>query len=499
MARSRIFLFSLLSLIGGIFIRSFFALPIFLWWIVALGGVSVVLAGFRKVDTKWVGIGLCAISLSIGFLRYAMVEKQSVILPQGQVEFVGSITDEPKIQTTSQQFTVKTDSALFRVTARSYPRFEVGDKILVRGIIKEPENFGGFDYKSYLSKEGIIGIMSFPAIEKQGTEASVFSPLFYLKSRFERNIEHTLPEPHSGLLRGLLLGGNTTLPVDLIENFKRTGTTHIIAISGYNISLVARFFLAVLLFLTLPFSLAFWVATLGIVFFVILTGASASVVRAGVMGILVLLAQREGRMYHMTNALIFTAALMVFQNPKILRFDIAFQLSFLATAGLVYLAPHVEENLLSLKAKAKFLFTKQPDTSRFQKPIGHTNLGATVKNILIETLSAQIFVLPFLVYTFGTVSLISPLTNILVLLAVPYAMALGFLEGLISFFSLRLGVFLGWLNWFLLEYVLKVIQISSRFPLAAIDFGKGVVLVFGLYVILFAYLVKKHRNKKRYL
>jgi competence protein ComEC len=219
-------------------------------------------------------------------------------------------------------------------------------------------------------------------------------------------------------------------------------------------------------------SLRFWLAVAAILFFTILTGGSASVVRAAIMGILVLLARHEGRMYNVRNALVFAGAVMIFINPKILRFDIGFQLSFLATAGLVWLAPVFEKALKNLP-----------------KIFG-------LREILTATLSAQLAVLPLLVVYFGQLSIISPLANLVILLFIPITMLVGFLAGGVGILWLAGAKIFGWLAWLFLTFEIGAIKFFAGLPLASVKMNWGWPFAIIYYLILLS-LIYLFYNKER--
>ncbi|MBI3420711.1 MAG: ComEC/Rec2 family competence protein, partial [Candidatus Sungbacteria bacterium] len=235
------------------------------------------------------------------------------------------------------------------------------------------------------------------------------------------------------------------------------------------------------------FFVSFWIAVGSIILFVLMVGASASITRAAIMGILVLVAQREGRAYRIANALVFAGAAMVAHNPYILRFDAAFQLSFLATVGLVFLSSPMSQWLDRLRMRAVSFLTGKTDTQglRKERKSGYNSFHRfilAVQYTLAETLCAQLMVLPLLIWLFGKVSLVSPITNILVLLAVPYAMASGFFAGLLGFIWYPLGSIAGFVAWFLLGYIIYMIELFARLPGAAINIGAWI-----LAPLLFAY------------
>ncbi|MBI2640734.1 MAG: ComEC family competence protein [Candidatus Sungbacteria bacterium] len=505
MTKSRIFLFLLLSFIAGIAVRSFLPVPYFLMWLGLVGSLAVSSTGIFRRQKVIVVYGFLVVAFLAGIFRFDQVEQSrpdlSLFYGKAQ-EMAGIVVEDPERTEKVERLTLKVSAVdsrdvmpfLALVTLRKYPEYHLGDELRVRGILERPENFSDFDYISYLSRQDIYSTVSFPIIERvgEGKGSKLKLWLSGIKHSFEAKIDRVLNEPHAAFLKGLLLGERSSLPPDLVENFKLTGTSHIVALSGYNITMVGRFFTAGLLLLTVPFQFSFWLAIFGIGLFVLMTGASASVVRAGIMGILVLVARREGRIYHMTNALALAGAAMIFQNPRILRFDAAFQLSFLATLGLVYLSPRVELWLDKVSsrmalARGKILLKKDPLAERSKL--------FPFRRILIETLSAQLMVLPLLIYLFGRVSIISPITNILVLIAVPYAMATGFATGIAGFWWEPLSRLLGWITWVLLEYQIRIIEFFAKVPAASIKFEKWMaVLVFTVYLTIFWRLWRRSRR-----
>jgi competence protein ComEC len=255
-----------------------------------------------------------------------------------------------------------------------------------------------------------------------------------------------------------------------LEAFSRVGVTHIIALSGFNITIIIKGFT----YATKNWSkkLSFLLGTLGIFLFVILVGNQPSIVRAAIMGWLFLLAPLLGRKGDIKNVLIFTAALMILENPFILRWDTGFQLSFLAVLGLAYLSPVFLE---------KFRF-----------------LPKIIAEPLSLTLGAQIFSLPILLFTFGRFSLISPLTNALILPFIPAAMLFGFISLCLGLIYLKIGIIFGFLAWFLLFYVIKVAEIFSKLPFISWQIEKFSGLMIIIYFLILTYwLIKFYRQANK--
>ncbi len=509
MSPSRIFLFALAAFIAGVGIGSFGTVPYAVLAVAASGGATILALGALRKNTVAIAAGLAIVMCVGGVVRLDLGRRVAPDLEPffgASVTVRGTVAAEPERGEKSQRVRIGVYSidgtALVRpvttlITARRYPAYAIGDEIEVMGRLEAPENYGEFDYVSYLAKENIFSVMPFPEIRKIGERKGnrITLALADVKRSFEGSIERALPEPYAAFMQGLLLGERDALPPDLEEQFRRTGVTHIIALSGYNITLVGNFFIAFLLALTVPFRISFWIAVLGISLFVVMTGASPSVVRAGIMGILVLVAYREGRLYRMTNALVFAAAAMIFVNPEILRFDIAFQLSFCATLGLMHFSPAIDAFVGRIAFRVRRLWSPAAIDPRFARPDA-ARKPSVVRRIFSETVGAQIAVLPILTAAFGSVSVVSPLSNLLVLLAVPYAMAAGFVAGLAGYVSDAAAFMAGVPAWVLLEYQLRVVEVFSAVPFAAVSVPQETVYIFTVFVGAAFAAALKSRGKK---
>lgn len=254
-----------------------------------------------------------------------------------------------------------------------------------------------------------------------------------------------MPKPHDGFVAGVLVGAKSSLPKSLKQDFARTGTSHIIAVSGYNISIIAIYLMAILLWIV-PRPVAFWITVILLLVFMLLTGAQASVVRATLMGIAGLVARRVGRLSSSVHILLLTAGIMVALEPSILLGDIGFQLSFLATVGLLWVSPILE---------AWLPFTRA--------------LGVWGETALM-TISAQVFVMPLIVWYFKSISIIALPVNILVLPFIPLLMLLGFLTGAIGWILPPLGQLLGMLTVMVSSLILGIIRFAAELSWASVPY-----------------------------
>ena len=240
-------------------------------------------------------------------------------------------------------------------------------------------------------------------------------------------------------MAGIILGERAEFSKEFKEKMKASGTTHIVALSGYNITIVG---LAVASVFGYFFKrrIVFILTILTVVGFVLMTGAEASVVRAAIMGCIILLGQQIGRVHSMRDVIMAAALIMILFDPKVLRFDVGFQLSFLALVGIVYLAPFIKK-ILKIEDEAGFLGWR--------------------KNLL-ETTSAQMAVAPLLIINFGSFHIASFLANVLILEAIPITMFLGFLMAGIGFVFMPLATIIGWFAGVFLSYEFLIIDIFSK-------------------------------------
>jgi competence protein ComEC len=396
-----------------------------------------------------------------------------------KVELTGVVVKEPDVRDKQTNLTMRvegyTGAVLLNVS--KYPEYQYGDKLQFTGKLEEPFETPDFSYKNYLARFDTYAVVRFPKIEKlavkQGNPVKAF--LLSIKRKFVEVLSASLPEPHSALALGLILGLKRALPQDFQAALVLAGVSHIVVISGYNISVITRNLLKTRAWWGKR--VAFWLSLATVLAFVILTGADASVVRAAVMGMLVVLALNLGRLYQSLNALIFVAAIMVLANPKILSHDIGFQLSFLATLGLIYLSPMFEK-----------WFARVPDVLGFR-----TNLSST--------LAAQIFTLPILIYYFDRISIVAPVVNVLILWTIPYTMLLAFVAGLAGIVYLPLGHLVASLPWVFLEFQIRVIQFFAHLPFAALSLQMHwwALPIYYLLILLGVWLYRYYKNFHYYL
>lgn len=421
------------------------------------------------------------IATGLGVARYEIKDVRDFSLDKNigsRSILQGTVIDEPDERENYTRLIIKTNdsNSNILVYTRHYPEFKYGDEIKISGALGKPKNFNAeFDWESYLAKDDIYYEMFYPQSELISSGNGFFLKflMFSVKEKFISALNKAMPEPNSSFMAGVTIGARKSMPKDLLNDFKKTGIIHVVVLSGYNITLVADFTMRVFSFL--PQALGVSLGVLGIILFTIMAGASAATVRASIMALLVILARSTGRIYTITWALFLTGFFMILHNPKILRFDAGFQLSFLATLALIYLSPYFTE---------KFKFIPE----KFH-----------LREIISSTVATQVFVLPLLLYKTGIFSVVALPVNLLILIFMPLTMFLGFTTAVFGMFSHFLSIPLGWISYSITQYELLVVKFFVDLSFASFIIKKFslilVIIIYAVYVIII-YKINERKNKK---
>lgn len=473
---AQIFYAGACGFVSGVFLRSFFIVSDAVLLLVLLIVASWLLISFwywmRYEGASLLvvaGVFLLLCVLGVWRMDTAIHSISTSSLSRNvdeQVTLTGAIMREPDTRATTQHLTVTTNAGE-RVLAITdpYQSFSYGDVVTLRGELTAPEPFETelgrtFNYPGYLRAQGIAYMMLYPEVETVGARGSAFlSHLFIFKAQFMTALERVLPEPAAGLGEGLLLGEKKALGETREEVFRETGIIHIVVLSGYNVMLVVAFVMYGLIYF-FGVRVRAVVGIAAITVFALLVGPSPTVLRASVMASLLLLANATGQTYVVLRALVCAGVVMILINPYLLSFDTGFQLSFLATAGLILLAPRMIEWFQFVPAF----------------------LGA--REFLVATLATQIFVLPLLLYQIGEFSVVAVVVNVLVLPMVALSMLGTALTGAAAMVSTALGEVLAYPTYATLMYI---ILLAEWF--AALPFASFVVPAFPFWGVVISYSV----------
>jgi len=483
----------------GIFLGAKFVLPLAF---IFTGLIPLVLLCFSRQHTKAVILtSLCiAIFFAGGFysgLSQPKSDTQNLQYynDQGSVKIRGTVNQAPEtrdknihlyLKATGIQINQKWQevSGTVLIVAPRHSSYRYGDLLQIIGEPRTPPQFDDFDYREYLAHHQVYSIMFYPEMEvlETGKGAKPLEWIYSLRNNLSQSLTKVLSEPQAALAQGIILGLRGNIPQEVRDSFTRSGTAHILAISGLHLAIVAGILLSTSLWLFGRRRYIYvWLALGGVWFYAIITGLNPPVLRGAIMASLFLLAQPVGRQRSTVIPLALAAAVMVGLSPPIL-WDASFQLSFLAMAGLILIFPPLQ-SLSRRFVKAK---------------LGEDGALASLANFtgdsLSVTLGALAFVWPVIAYYFGIISLASPLATLLVLPALPAVIATGALAAFSGLLILPLAQVIGWLSWLFLSYILVVAGGFAAIPASFIEVeAKNVHLIWIYYLGLgLALLVSSH-------
>ena len=315
--------------------------------------------------------------------------------------------------------------------------------------------------RGYLANQGIYSTMLSPKIEVTATGKG-FRPLawvYSLRNRLSQAMAATLPEPQASLAQGMILGIRGNITPALQDSFIRSGTTHILVISGSQFNIVAGILVATGIWLFGKRRYLYvWLALAAIWIYALLTGMSPPVIRSAIMVSLFLIADLLGRQRSAIIVLGFAAAVMVAITPQILR-DASFQLTFMSTIGMVFVAPRLQS------------WGKKAIADKLGEEGFVVKTANWISDSLFVTLGVTIVIWPLLAYYFGVFSIVSPLATLLVLPALPYLIFSGTVAAVVGVFILPLGQIIGWLAWLSASYMLVIINGFANIPLSSVKIG----------------------------
>ncbi len=458
----------------------------------------------RRVPWRWFAVWI--LFAALGALRWHSAQPNLrdpacvaayADLPS-DVTLVGVLAKPPDVRDTRAYLWMRAERLRFAGETQALPihgnvlvqtrpevalRLRYGDRVVVVGRLETPPEGTTFSYRDYLARQGIfvwlkarrMGVLA----HNQGNP--LLDAVYAVRNRAYMLVQRLWPAPEHALLAGILLGLDKGIPVGVYDAFRKTGTAHIIAISGFNITILAGLFLSL-------FG-RWWgrgkgalAAAVAVGLYTVFVGADAAVVRAAIMGLLGIAALQLGRRQHAYTTLAFTAALMALWRPTVL-WDVGFQLSFAATWGLLRFAQPMQETA------ARWLM-------HWLKPAQARRLAAPVGEFFLFTLAAQIATLPISAYHFHQISLVSFLANPAILPVQAPLMIGGGAAVLLALVWFPLGKPLALLVWPLAAYTIRMVEAFARWPVTTwtmANFGLGGVVAY--YAVLWAALALWQRRE----
>jgi competence protein ComEC len=476
--------------VAGIFLGSKVSLPLLTLF---LGLIPFALIPFFTSSKKTLIVaGLCLLALLGGGLRFPSslppIDEHSLCFynDKGTIEIQGMVAEEPDIRDrsclltfTASEVTMNGEkeevsgTALIRVPR--YPAYRYGDMLKITGKLETPEPFDNFDYKTYLVRQGIYSVIYYPGVEvldrSQGLKP--WQWIYSLRERLSASLARALPEPQGSLAQAILLGLRGNIPDSLYQAFSRTGTAHLLAISGLHMSIIIAMFLSLgILVFGRRRSVYIWLTLVLTWLYALLAGMHPPIIRAAIMGSLFLIAEYLGRQGSAIIALAFAAAVMVGIQPNLL-WSVSFQLSFLAMAGLVLLYPYFQA------------WGRRGVSAIFKDREALAATGNIITDGFAATFAAIIAVGPLIAYNFGIVSLVGLPATFFSLPALPFIIVTAALVAFVGLFAVLTAQILGWLAWLFLSYLVFLVQGFDALPFSS--FQVSIIsawYIWGYYAIL---------------
>jgi competence protein ComEC len=456
----------------GIYLGSIFSLP---WGIVFIGLLPLCLIPFLLNYKRQLLIaGVCLLSLFGGCLRF---QTSLPVVDEHHLQFYndreiivieGMVATEPDPGNTTSVFQfsaskVQTNNTCVEASGKAlvsilrYHEYHYGDVLRITGKPETPPQYEDFSYKDYLARQGIYSIINYPRIEilNTGTGFKPLAWIYSLRNGLSQSLSQALPEPQASLAQGILLGMRGDIPLSLNQEFSRTGTAHVLAISGINITIVIGMLLAAGIWLFgKRYSIYIWLALLIIWLYALLTGMNPPVVRGAIMGSVFLLAEFLGRQSSASIALTFAAAVMVGIQPQIL-WDASFQLSFLAMASLIFISPYLQA------------WFRKGVTAAAGKEGTTVSLGNLIADSFAVTLAAMLATWPIIAYYFHVVSFVGLPATFFSLLALPGIIMTTALVAVAGLILPPLAWILGWVSWLFISYFMLVVHAFDALPFSS--------------------------------
>jgi competence protein ComEC len=464
--------------IVGVYLGSLMSPPLYALILVSALLLAVAVLWRRKAILLWGGLCLAVLLGGLAWYQVAVSEPNLQDFAGQRVVIEGKVVRDTEYSEGGAWFGFSAErlsvgdsgedvSGKVVVYTDPLPAYSQGDVLRITGEIEPLDQVGNAGYRAFLERQGFVGTVS----DSAEIELLQSSWLFSFRNRLAHSISTALAEPQASLAEGLLLGVRSHMPDELRSDFSRTGTSHLLAISGFNLAVIGGAILGAAAWVFGRQRPVYLVVTLVIVWlYSALTGMQPPVLRSAIMFSLVLMALWLGRPGSALTALVFSAAVMVGANPRVL-WEISFQLSFMAVAGLILIQPPLQQ------------------WGERVMPEGHwvSPVVKPVFNSFAVGLAAILATLPLMVYYFQSFSLVGLPATVVASAFVTAATMLAGATALLGLFAPPLAWVVGWVASFFLICIVATVEWFARVPLASVEVGSmDGVGVWVYYLVLLA-------------
>lgn len=467
MTHPQIFLYLCLSFIFGIFIGSFLHSFYLIFFLIIIS-LSIIGVLWGNKNIFLIIFLILIFLLGYFYVNYKLqnvLENEITEYFESEIEVRGSVMGNPKDDLEIKKAVVRLEKTGSKILIYTNQNLNHNDEIIVSGKLIKPENFNNFDYRMYLANQGISGIIKNPKIE---IISKKYSFIFDFKNKAEQMVLKNLSISKAGILNATILGETDNMNSELKQKLGFTGISHVVAISGQHIVLLCMIMLNFLNYLKLERKKSILLTFIFIFFYIILIDFPASALRAFIMMSFVLFAELVGRESESLRSLTISALFILIFNPLALVHDLGFQLSFLAVLGIIFFNNFFKTNLKFIK-------------------------NQFMNDLVAVNFSAQVFVLPLLVYTFNYISLSSFITNILIVPISTILLIFGFFCVVISLIIPNLSFLFFAPVSLILGYVLFVVDKFSFMIVEVNNFPLILLFISYLIIIYFAYQLRKNK------
>lgn len=420
---------------------------------------------------------VCLLIIFIFGTMYINIKSYHIVnlYQEGEINVVAKVISEPEILSYYQKFIVKLDDGNKAIV---YLPKEVdmnfGEKVQLIGVLEKPDvarNEGGFNYKNYLYSQNIYSIITVNSTKNIfKLENSKFNLIYLIRKSIYNIFSKLLPKNHMSILIGMIIGDTSQTSEEIKADFKISGISHLLAVSGSNVAYIVLAIKFLFNKITTR-NVSNIITIIFIIFFMFISGCSASVVRAAIMAIIAIFSEIISRKSNTYASIAVSALIILIYNPFTV-YDMGFVLSFLGTLGIV---------LLSSKINNCFKVTN--------------NLAKIIVETISVTLAAQIVLLPIMWKFFNTISIISLLTNLIIVPITGVITIFGIMMYFIGLIYLPVARLFSYSIYVLIEFIIKVSSLCANVPFAQIILATPswiVILIY--YLIVYKFFWKNNRK-----